>query len=47
MVNKFTNLHFPELELFLSFLAGGGGVAGTPLAADRVRRLPSTSGPKP
>lgn len=31
--------------VFLSFLAGGGGVAGTlPRADDLVRRLPSISG---
>lgn len=36
----------PAFELFRSFLAGGGGVAGTPFAADLVLLLPSTSGPK-
>lgn len=34
-------------ELLRSFLTGGGGVAGTPRAAERVRRRPSTSGARP
>lgn len=49
-MEKIYAIPFPLVaaELLRSFFAGGGGVAGTaPLAADRVRRRPSTSGPSP
>lgn len=36
----------PGVVLLRSFFGGGGGVAVTPFAAERVLRRPSISGPK-